>query len=84
MTTKAELSRMLWDARETAEMYADVVQSRMGTADMHNLALRDRIDAFRAEQGWNPNGFGGEGDDPVRLGAGPDNLGDQISETGGS
>lgn len=73
MTSKAELSRMLWDARETADMMADVVEARGGKPDTHNRDLVHRIDAFRAEQGWSPNGFGHEGDEPVSLrsGAGP-------------
>lgn len=55
-----ELSRMLWDAREIAEMYADVVEARMGRLDVHSRALVMRIDIYRQSRGWSPDGFGRE------------------------
>lgn len=57
---KRRLSELLWDARETAEMYADTVEHRTGAVDHHDRDLVARIDAYRAEQGWSPDGFGGE------------------------
>lgn len=55
------LSRLLWHARERVEMAADSVEHSTGREDMHGRRLVADIDAFRAAQGWSPNGFGGEG-----------------------
>lgn len=60
VTEAARLSRMLWESREAAEMYADVVRARMGSDPAHLRGLVARIDAYRAERGWDPDGFGGE------------------------
>lgn len=65
--TPAGLSRMTFEAREEIDMWGDVVQSRSGRTDLQLRRLRDQIDAFRAEQGWSPHGFGHEGDQPVVL-----------------
>lgn len=51
---------MLWDAREIIDMYASVIRARSGLDPADLLKVRDRIDAYRAEQGRSPNGFGGE------------------------
>jgi hypothetical protein len=51
----ARLSRMLWEAREIADMMADITRDSTWPAQ-----VRDEIDAYRAERGWSPNGFGGE------------------------
>lgn len=61
--TEAEarrLSKMLWAARENAEMLADIVEIR--TRQHAKATRRDLadIDAFRAEMGWSPHGFGNE------------------------
>jgi hypothetical protein len=64
MSNQASLSRMLFEARERIEMAADVVESQMGKADHHGRKLVAEIDAYRAEQGWSPYGFGGETDAP--------------------
>lgn len=53
------LSKLLWDARESVEMWADVVEMRHGEAP-HVRGLVRRIDEFRAECGWSPHGFGQE------------------------
>jgi glutamine synthetase len=58
--TDAELSRLLFEARESVEMWADVVEARTGKADNYTRGLVARIDAYRAERGWSPHGFGGE------------------------
>lgn len=54
------LSKLLWDARENLEILADVVERRSGRPDTFTRGLVRQIDEYRAEQGWNPNGFGGE------------------------
>lgn len=56
----AELSRLLFEAREHVEMYADVVEARTGRRADHTRALVAEIDQYRAERGWSPDGFGGE------------------------
>jgi hypothetical protein len=56
----ARLSRLLWDAREIAAMYGDVVASRTGQRAQYVDRVRDEIDAYRAAQGWSRVGFGGE------------------------
>lgn len=63
MNEAQRLSRMLFHARESIEMFADVVEVRTGRPDTFNRNLRDEIDAYREEHGWSPNGFGGEEDD---------------------
>lgn len=57
----ATLSKMLFEAREVAEMYADVVRNQSGSEDNYLRRLVADIDTYRAERGWSPNGFGGEG-----------------------
>ena len=55
------LSRILWNARENIEMYADLIEGRHGKAA--GVPLRDdikEIDDYRASRGWSPNGYGGE------------------------
>jgi hypothetical protein len=63
VSNAARLSRLLFIAREDIEMYADVVEARMGPGTGSRLR-RDvaEIDAYRAERGWSPHGFGGETD----------------------
>jgi hypothetical protein len=59
----ARLSRLLWDAREWIEMYADHFARHHGRSVGIDSPLRRtvaEIDAYRAEQGWSPDGFGGE------------------------
>lgn len=63
--TAAQLSKLLFEARELIDMFGDVVESRSGRPDAQSRRVRDEIDAFRAERGWSPHGFGGEGDTPV-------------------
>lgn len=62
----ARLSKILFEARERIDMSIDVVEIRLGQVDRQGRAIRDEIDVYRAEQGWSPDGFGGEQDDPVR------------------
>ena len=59
ITEAARLSRLLFDAREIIEMYRDVVAERRAP-DPQLTRVRDEIDAYRAERGWSPHGFGGE------------------------
>lgn len=54
----AGLDRLLFEAREHVAMWGDVVEARMGRRDPHVDSVRDRLDTFRATQGWNPDGFG--------------------------
>jgi hypothetical protein len=52
-----QLSRILFEAREQLEMWADVRK------------LIREVDEFRAAQGWSPDGFGDEtetGSDPTQ------------------
>lgn len=58
--TDADLSRLTWEAREVAAMYHNTVKARTGVNDEWTASVRDRLDAYRAERGWNPNGFGDE------------------------
>lgn len=57
---KASLSRLLWDAREIASMFGDVIDSRVAGKSTWAIRIVKEIDAFREAQGWSPNGFGGE------------------------
>jgi hypothetical protein len=63
MNEAARLSRLLFDAREAVEMYADVVEGRawLESAAVLRRLVAD-IDAYRVERGWSPHGFGGETD----------------------
>ena len=56
----AQLSRLLWDAREAIDMFAAVTNRRAGTQSRHLLSLVAEIDQYRADRGWSPNGYGGE------------------------
>lgn len=60
-TPAARLSRMLFEARELADMYGDILKARgLPSSPGWPHRLRDEIDAYRSEQGWSPDGFGGE------------------------
>lgn len=54
------LSRLLFEARENCEMFADVVERQSGRTDPSVRRVVAEIDAYRAEQGWSAAGFGGE------------------------
>jgi hypothetical protein len=56
----ARLSKLMFEAREAVEMYADVVKMQAGRDDDWLRRVVADLDAYRAEQGWNPHGFGGE------------------------
>jgi len=58
-----KVSRLLWEAREIASMYYDVIKKRTGLNDHYSSRLIRQIDAYRALKGWSPDGFGGEGPD---------------------
>jgi hypothetical protein len=62
MSKAAHLSKMLFEAREQVEMWADVVEARTGLRATHTRRVIAEIDTYRAEQGWSPDGFGGEED----------------------
>lgn len=62
MSEAARLSRLLFEARELIDMFGDVVEGRTGKDDTWSRRVRDEIDAYRAERGWSPHGFGGESD----------------------
>jgi hypothetical protein len=59
-TEAARLSRLLFEAREQIDMWADVVESRTGQSAEYVRRVVAEIDAYRAEHGWSPHGFGGE------------------------
>src|SRR5215217_4365004 len=61
-TDAQQLSRLLFHARESIDMFGDIVETRTGKQDNFSRTLRDEIDLYREERGWSPNGFGGEGD----------------------
>jgi hypothetical protein len=52
----------MFEAREQVEMWADVVEARSGRPAEYPRRLVAAIDAYRAERGWSPHGFGGETD----------------------
>lgn len=54
------LSRLLFLARESIEMFADTVEGRAGRSAQHQRQLVEEIDAYRAARGWSPHGYGGE------------------------
>lgn len=54
------LSRLLFEARESVEMLADIVEGQEGKPATHQRDLVARIDDYRFESGWSPDGFGGE------------------------
>ena len=56
----ARLSKLLFESREQCEMWADTIEYRTGVHNSHSRRLVAKIDAYRAEQGWSPAGFGGE------------------------
>lgn len=60
MTEAAELSKMLFEARERISVQVDVVESQTGERDAWGRRLGAEIDAYRARKGWSPDGFGGE------------------------
>jgi hypothetical protein len=60
MDDPAQLSKLLFEARELVDMLGDMVAARTGGADDWSRRVRDEIDAYRAERGWSPHGFGGE------------------------
>jgi hypothetical protein len=60
MNEAQRLSRLLFQARESIDMFGDIVEARTGKVDNYTRHLRDEIDLYREEQGWSPNGFGGE------------------------
>lgn len=57
------LSRLLFAARESVEMFADIVEARAGKPDTYTRRLVSEIDQYRAERGWSPHGFGHEDED---------------------
>lgn len=63
MTSASALSRILWNAREQIAEWIDVVEARMSRPHAHGRVVLAQIDAYRAERGWSPHGFGGESDD---------------------
>lgn len=61
MTEAEDHSKLLWDARESLNMFADMVEGSTGRIADRERDLIRQIDEFRTANGWNPNGFGGEG-----------------------
>lgn len=56
----AELSRMMFSAREYLDMYGDMMRTWGVDPTTGPHRIRDEIDAYRVSRGWNPDGFGGE------------------------
>jgi hypothetical protein len=56
----ARLSKLLFEARELVDMWRNHVEYATGDVDNWPRRVRDEIDAYRAERGWSPHGFGGE------------------------
>lgn len=63
MSDAPTLSRLLFVARESIDMFAVLVENVAGQPDLHNRQLVAEIDAYRAARGWNLHGFGGEVDE---------------------
>ena len=63
MNEAARLSKLLFESRELIEMFSDIVESRTDRTDEWSRRVVADIDAYRAERGWHPEGFGGERDD---------------------
>jgi hypothetical protein len=56
----AELSKLLFEARDSLEMWAAVVEGRTGRTDVYTRGLVAKIDRYRATRGWPATGFGAE------------------------
>jgi len=56
----AKLSKLLFDAREAVEMYADVTEFQMRRPADFLRRIVSEIDEYRAGRGWSAGGFGGE------------------------
>jgi len=54
------LSKMLFVARESIEMFADIVENRTSRRSKDLRRQVAEIDQYRAEHRWSPNGFGNE------------------------
>jgi hypothetical protein len=54
------LSRMLFEARDNLEMFADIAEAELSQPADYLRNLIKEIDDYRAAQGWSPDGFGGE------------------------
>jgi len=59
MSDERRLSKLLFEAREQLDMFADIMQSQIGQA-LGPRRVRDEIDAYRNERGWSPHGYGRE------------------------
>jgi GntR family transcriptional regulator len=57
------VSRLLFEARELVEMFADVIKGGTGKDDVWCRRIVTEIDLFRARQGWSPDGYGYGPDD---------------------
>jgi hypothetical protein len=58
--TPAEVSRLTFMAIEDLSMWADVVKIRTGKEPSMTLDTIARLKEYRADHGWNANGFGRE------------------------
>lgn len=59
-TETQRLSKLLYEARDVIDMYLAIIERRLDKPDHYSRRVRDEIDAYRAERGWSPDGFGGE------------------------
>lgn len=60
MTEAQRLSAMLFQARELIGMLRDIVEIRTEQTDTWSRRVINDIDIYRAEKGWQPNGYGDE------------------------
>jgi len=54
------VSRLTFMAIEDLSMWADVVKIRTGQDPLMTLDTIAKLKEYRADHGWNPNGFGRE------------------------
>lgn len=55
-----QLSRLLFNGREIAAMYKDVVRENTGKEDAYLKRFIEETDAYRSSKGWDINGYGKE------------------------
>lgn len=58
--SNAELSKLLFRARESVDMLADIIEAQLMKPATRERMLVADIDQYRNDRGWSPHGFGGE------------------------
>lgn len=59
-TENEKLSKLLFDARESIEMFVDILERRTKAVALYERGIIKQIDEYRKTKGWSPHGFGGE------------------------